>query len=196
MEDLGINQANGGLGIRRGTVHLSEHDPRWASVGAATVSEIADATGIPSERIQHVGSTSVSGLAAKPILDIVLGVDEADSIDAVAGHLVRLGYLDRGGSGGRSSSIGRLIVRESLPDVRTVHVHIVEHGTDAWGDYIEFRDALRNDLSLRDQYAKVKRTLAPDFPEDRTSYRHAKNAFIRSTLSTLRARKGRWTALL
>ena len=190
MDEPVIDTTNRSLGIRRGTVHLTEHDPRWASVGAATVSEIADATGIPRDRVQHVGSTSVPGLTAKPILDIVLGVSDADSIDAVAGDLVSLGYLDRGGSGGASSSIGRLIVRESLPDVRTVHVHIVEHGTDAWGDYVEFRDALRSDLSLRDQYAEVKRKLARDFPEDRTSYRHAKNAFIRSTLSTLRARKG------
>ena len=188
MDDLVIDQADRCLGIRRGRVHLSDHDPTWASVGAATVSEIAGATSIPSDRIQHVGSTSVPGLAAKPILDIVLGVTEADSIDDVAGHLVSLGYLDRGGSGD-TSSIGRLIVRESLPDVRTVHVHIVEPGTDAWGDYVEFRDALTSDLSLRDQYAEVKRRLARDFPEDRTSYRHAKDVFIQSTLSTLPARK-------
>ena len=91
MDDPDIDQADGCLGIRRGTVHLTDHDTRWARVGAATVSEIADATGIPEDRVQHVGSTSVPGLTAKPILDIVLGVNEADSIDAVAGHLVSLG---------------------------------------------------------------------------------------------------------
>jgi GrpB-like predicted nucleotidyltransferase (UPF0157 family) len=75
MDDLGTDQSNQGLGITRGTVHLSDHDPRWASIGVVTVSQIADATDTPADRIQHVGSTSVPGLPAKPILDIVLGMD-------------------------------------------------------------------------------------------------------------------------
>ncbi len=92
MDEPVIDTTNRGLGIRRGTVHLSEHDPRWASIGAATASEVADATGIPAERIQHVGSTSVPGLAAKPILDIIVGVDNPESIDVVAGHLHGSGH--------------------------------------------------------------------------------------------------------
>ena len=182
MDDLVIDDPNEVLGIRRGTVYLSDHDPRWASVGAAAVSEIAEATGIPADRIQHVGSTSVPGLPAKPILDIVLGANSTDSIDTVARHLVGLGFIDLGTGRG---SIGRLIVRESSPNVRTVHVHIVEYGTEAWRDYVEFRDALRSDLSLRDQYAEMKRMLAQRFPEDRKSYRSTKNAFIRNTLDSL-----------
>ena len=184
VDDSVVRRADLGLGIRRGTVHQSDHDPRWASVFAATASEIAEATGIPAARIQHVGSTSVPGLAAKPILDIVLGVTEADSIDAVAGHVVRLGFIDRGAGRG---SIGRLVVRESSPEIRTIHVHIVRYGTEAWSDYVDFRDALRGDLASRDQYAEVKRGLARRFPEDRSSYRHGKNAFIRYTLDTLRS---------
>ena len=176
------------LGIRRGTVHLSDHDPRWASVGASTASEIAGATGIPADRIQHVGSTSIPGLAAKPILDIVVGVTEGHSVDAIVGHLVGLGYIDRGVGRG---SIGRLIVRESSPDVRTVHVHIVAHGTRDWSDYVDFRDALKSDLELRSRYAEVKSALARRFPGDRKAYRHGKNAFIQDTLDTLRRRGSR-----
>ena len=182
MDDPVTDPANGGLGIRRGTVRLSEHDPRWASVGATTAAEVADATGIPAGRIEHVGSTSVPGLVAKPILDIAVGVDHSESVDKTAAHLVGAGYLDRGTGGG---SVGRLLVRESSPEVRTVHVHVVGFGTEAWRDYVEFRDALRNDPALKDQYAQVKRTLAQRFPEDRTSYRHAKDTFIRSTLDML-----------
>ena len=144
--------------------------------------EISTVTGIRADRIQHVGSTSVEGLVAKPILDIALGVDDAESVDGVVGHLVGSGFLDRGMGEG---SIGRLVVRESSPDVRIVHVHIVGYGTRAWKDYVEFRDGLRDDSVVRDQYADVKRTLAQRFPEDRKSYRTAKNAFILKTLQVL-----------
>lgn len=182
MADLVNDVTNAALGLRRGKVRLSEHNRRWSFVYAFTASEIASVTGIPAERIQHVGSTSVEGLPAKPILDIALGIDDAEAVDAVASHLVGVGYLDRGTGEG---SIGRLVVRESSPEVRTVHVHIVGYGTEAWRDYVEFRDALRNDLLVRDQYADVKRTLARRFSEDRKSYRTAKNAFIRKTLDVL-----------
>ena len=174
-----------GLGIRRGTVHLSDHDPRWAVVGASTASEIAGATGLPAARVQHAGSTSIAGLPAKPILDIVVGVTGGDSIEAIAGHLLGLGYMDRGDGRG---SIGRLLVRESSPEIRTVHMHIVAHGTQAWDNYVDFRDTLRSDLELRRRYAEVKNALAGRFPGDRASYRHGKNAFIQDTLDTFRTR--------
>ena len=182
MADLVSDLTNAALGLRRGEVRLSEHDRRWSFVYALIALEISTVTGIRADRIQHVGSTSVEGLAAKPILDIAIGVDDAESVDGVVGHLLEAGFIDRGMGGG---SIGRLMVRESSPDVRIVHVHIVEYGTREWRDYVEFRDGLRNDSQVRDQYADVKRTLAQRFPEDRKSYRTAKNAFILKTLQVL-----------
>ena len=182
MTDLVSDLTNAALGLRKGEVRLSEHNRQWSFVYALIASEISTVTGIHADRIQHVGSTSVEGLAAKPILDIVLGVDAAESVDGVVGHLVESGFIDRGAGEG---SIGRLVVRESLPDVRIVHVHIVEYGTRKWRDYVEFRDGLKSDSVMRDQYADVKRTLAERFSEDRKSYRTAKNAFIQKSLQVL-----------
>ena len=182
MADLVSDLINAVLGLRRGQVRVVEHDRRWSFVYALMALEISTVTGIRADRIQHVGSTSVEGLVAKPILDIALGVDDAESVDGVVRHLVEAGFIDRGVGEG---SIGRLMVRESSPDVRIVHVHIVEYGTREWRAYVEFRDGLRNDSLMRDQYADVKRTLAQRFPEDRKSYRTAKNAFILKTLQVL-----------
>jgi len=182
MADLVSDLINAVLGLRRGQVRVVEHDRRWSFVYALIALEISTVTGIRADRVQHVGSTSVEGLVAKPILDIALGVDDAESVDGVVRHLVEAGFIDRGVGEG---SIGRLMVRESSPDVRIVHVHIVEYGTREWRDYVEFRDGLRNDSLVRDQYADVKRALARRFPEDRQSYRTAKNAFILKTLQVL-----------
>ena len=182
MPDFVKDVTNAALGLQRGTVRFSEHNRRWSFVYALIASEIAEVTGVSSERIQHVGSTAVPELAAKPILDIAIGVGDGESVGAIVGHLVGIGYLDRGDGEG---SIGRLVVRESSPEVRTVHVHMVGYGTEEWRSYVAFRDALLNDPLVRDQYADVKRTLAQSFPEDRKSYRTAKNAFIVKTLEVL-----------
>ncbi len=182
MPDLVSDLTNQVLGLRKGTVRLAEHDRRWTFVYALIASEISRVTGIRDERIQHVGSTSVEGLAAKPTLDIVVGVDDRKSVDSVAEHLVETGFIDRGPGEG---SIGHLLVRESAPGVRIVHIHIVGYGTQDWRNCVDFRDGLRNDPLARDQYADVKRTLALRFSDDRKSYRSAKDAFIRKTLQML-----------
>jgi GrpB-like predicted nucleotidyltransferase (UPF0157 family) len=182
LTDLVSDLTNVALGLRKGTVRLLEHDRRWTFVYALIASDISTVTGIHAERIQHVGSTSVEGIAAKPILDIVVGVDDLGSVESVVNHLVGAGFIDRGAG---EASIGRLVVRESSPEVRIVHVHIVGFDTQNWRDYVDFRDELRNDALVRDQYEDVKRTLASRFSKDRKLYRTAKNAFIRKTLQVL-----------
>ncbi len=124
----------------------------------------------------------MDGLAANPILDIVIGVDHLKSVDSVVNQLVEAGFLDRGLGEG---SIGHLVVRASSPDVRIVHVHIVGYDTQDWRNYVDFRDELRKDPLLRDQYADVKRTLSRRFSNDRKAYKTAKNAFARKTLQVL-----------
>jgi GrpB-like predicted nucleotidyltransferase (UPF0157 family) len=172
------------LGLRRGIVRLAEHDPQWPIAYAAAAAEIRSATGIPANRIEHVGSTAVPDVPAKPILDIVVGVDDPEDIEPIVMHLVRIGYIDRGAGEG---SVGRLLVRESSPNVRTIHVHIVGYGTEDWKDYVVFRDMLRAQPAARMRYAEVKRTLAERFADDRESYRSAKDEYLRKILEDSRA---------
>jgi GrpB-like predicted nucleotidyltransferase (UPF0157 family) len=172
------------LGLRRRTVRLSPHDPAWADRAREVIGEIATATGIPEDTIQHVGSTAVPGLLAKPILDIDLAIGRGNDVEGLVERLVHLGFIDRGdGEGG----IGRLLVWETAPDIRTVHVHITPFDSPWWRHDLAFRDALRDDSVLRQRYAEVKADLARQFPEDRKSYREAKNSFIEATLQRLGA---------
>ena len=104
------------LGLRRHTVRLRPHDPAWADRAREVIGQIAEATGLPEHRIQHVGSTSVPGLPAKPILEIDLGIVTVDDIGDIVRCLVRVGFIDRrDGEGG----IGRLLVWEGRVELST-----------------------------------------------------------------------------
>jgi GrpB-like predicted nucleotidyltransferase (UPF0157 family) len=95
--------------------------------------------------------------------------------------LTAIGYIDRGDQG---SAGGYLLVKESEPEVRTVHLHIVEDNDAKWFEYLRFRDALRSDAVLREQYANLKLRLARQYPADREAYTDAKDAFIHKVLAS------------
>ena len=168
------------IGLKRKTVRLMEHKAEWSEFFGAEAATIHQHIGDIVADIQHVGSTSVLGLPAKPILDIAVGVSSSEVIEKVAERLSRIGYIDRG-DGGRDG--GYLLVKESEPDVRTIHVHIVELTDTQWRNYIGFRDILRQDVAIRQKYAELKQQLAEKFRDDRKSYTSAKSDFIRGILS-------------
>jgi GrpB-like predicted nucleotidyltransferase (UPF0157 family) len=77
---------------------------------------------------------------------------------------------------------GYLLVKESEPDVRIFHMHIVEKNDVQWRNYIIFRDCLCRDANTRKEYAQLKRTLAAKFPTDREAYTNGKEQFIKDVL--------------
>lgn len=170
------------LGLERGVVRLDAHDPTWVAAFEEFASAVRRHTGLTRARVEHVGSTSVPGLLAKPILDIVVGADANECVDELAARIAELGYIDRGFG---TASNGRLLVRESAPNVRVVHLHIVLYRSAYWRHYVDFRDALRTDHVLRDQYVVLKTMLAERFRTDRESYTRAKGSFIVDALATL-----------
>jgi GrpB-like predicted nucleotidyltransferase (UPF0157 family) len=121
---------------------------------------------------------------AKPILDVAIGAETPEEIERFAFDLVELGYIDRGFGEG---SNGRLLVMEAAPEVRIIHVHIVEYESPDWGDYVVFRDALRSNPALRDEYIALKHTLVERFGHERRSYTNGKAPFIREVIASARA---------
>ena len=143
---------------------------------------MSDATGVPESRIQHIGSTAVEGLPAKPILDFDVGTTPSEDVEVVVSRLIAFGFVDRGsGRGGP----GRLLVWESAPETRIAHVHVISFESEAWRRDLAFRDALRADSDLRRRYARVKADLAARFPDDRQSYREGKEDFILRALAAI-----------
>ena len=167
------------LGLRRHTVQIVEHRPEWQSAFETEASELLACIGDIVVDIQHIGSTAIADVPAKPILDVAIAVAAREAIPAVVERLCQRGYIDRGDAG---ADVGYLLVKESEPDIRTVHLHIVEVTDNQWADYLKFRETLRRDPNIRRRYAEVKQTLAERCRGDRKAYTTGKSAFIREVL--------------
>jgi GrpB-like predicted nucleotidyltransferase (UPF0157 family) len=133
--------------------------------------------------VEHVGSTSVPGLAAKPVVDMLAGVRDLDESRPCIDLLSADGWL----WAPYREDVEHWFCRPS-PEHRTHHLHVVEHGGQLWHDMLDFRDALRADGTLRDRYAELKRELAERHPDDRNAYTEAKTAFVAAALAAGRDR--------
>ena len=112
------------IGLKRHTIKVVEHDPDWATLAFEACQAVRDACGELLVDVQHVGSTTVPELPAKPILDIAAAVVTFDSMPELVRRLAAIGYLYRRDDGDVG---GHLFVVDSSPDIRTIHLHVVEH---------------------------------------------------------------------
>lgn len=163
------------IGLLYGTVALAPHTPEWERLFAVEAARLRAAVAPWECVVEHVGSTAVPDLAAKPIVDIAVGVPAGTSPEAVVGPLVALGYDDRGDAGADG---GRVLVREAAPRVRTHHVHVVALGGDQWDRYLAFRDLLRGNSEARETYLREKEALAALHAGDRRAYTAGKAEVI------------------
>lgn len=156
-------------------VTLAPHDPAWARRFDEVRAALADALGPEARSIEHFGSTSVPGLDAKPILDVLVARGEEARFDAWARRLVPLG-LAHAREDSTDQGEGQWFFRD---EPRTVHVHVYPEGTRAHRRHLAFRDALRRDPALREAYARLKRDLAGREWGAVQDYADAKTAFVR-----------------
>jgi GrpB-like predicted nucleotidyltransferase (UPF0157 family) len=166
------------LGLSRGLVRLAEHDAEWADEFREEQGRLSAVLAEMRCQLEHIGSTAVPGMRAKPILDIALGYAMSTKAEELKISLERLRYEYRGDSGDQG---GQLFVR-GTPDCRTHHLHAVPlHGAQ-WLAYIELRDLLRSDARARAFYASTKDQLALQFANDRKAYTDGKTAIVQRLL--------------
>jgi GrpB-like predicted nucleotidyltransferase (UPF0157 family) len=161
---------------------LSEYQPQWPANFSAAAAEIqAVFSGVPAS-IEHIGSTSILGMCAKPVIDMLLGVESLSDVDPRVPDLAKLGYEYRP-EYERDIPERRYFVRPAnlLP---RIHLHIVEVGSRIWREHLVFRDALRTKPSLAVQYAQLKRELAVSHSHDKAAYTNAKSPFIAQVLAS------------
>lgn len=176
---VGDGQPPTWLGLRYGDVVLRGTDARWGSVFGHQAEMLRRALGDRVTAIEHVGSTAVPGLVAKPIVDVAARLSPGTNRSDVVRSLENKGYTFRGDKRRRG---GLLFVLEDQPLRRIVHVHVLGHGDDQWERYLAVRDRLRTDADARRAYAALKLDLARRFPSDRAGYTSAKTAFVRDLL--------------
>lgn len=158
-------------------IEVVDPDPAWAAMGEAACAEVAAALGPYVVEVQHIGSTSVPGLAAKPVIDLLVGVRSLDDSPAIVAAVTGLGYEYVPEF--EDELPNRRYFRRFADGVRTHQVHLVERtDTDWWDRHVAFRDWLRTHPDDRDAYAELKRRLAVEHRDDRAAYTDAKSDFI------------------
>jgi GrpB-like predicted nucleotidyltransferase (UPF0157 family) len=159
-------------------VVIVDYDPRWPAAFAALRDRLAAALGPLAVAIEHVGSTAVPGLAAKPIVDLDVVIATPGDLAAVVERLASLGYDHQGDLGvpGRDAFA-------SPPGGPPHHLYVCPAGSPALARHLALRDRLRAEPEAAAAYADLKRTLAARFGGDRVGYTEAKTAFIDAVLA-------------
>jgi GrpB-like predicted nucleotidyltransferase (UPF0157 family) len=158
----------------RRVVELVPHDPEWVVRAAAESARLAEAVGDTLVRIEHVGSTSIPGIVAKPTIDLMPVVRSLDGLDARQPQVEALGYVWRGEFGipGR-----RYCIREEQRN-RLFHVHCHQDGHPEIARTLVFRDYLRAHAEEARAYEALKRAAAAKHPSDTLAYSNAKSDWI------------------
>jgi GrpB-like predicted nucleotidyltransferase (UPF0157 family) len=163
------------LGLKHNTNVLVDYDPVWEAAFAEERVRLADALGSLAQGIEHYGSTSVPGMTAKPILDILVGVTPLSDWEQCRDPLIGLGYDYAAHAGVPGHYI---FGRGRDASERTHLVHVVEFLGESWRSNLAFRDALRSDSALRQAYLAEKQRAVATSPDSRARYNELKQAFI------------------
>ena len=157
---------------------MVDHDPAWPAVFEALAAPVREAVADLGAEVEHVGSTSVPGLAAKPVIDMDVVVHSPDGVPEAIERLGVLGYVREGDMG----IAGREAFLWPAGAVRH-HLYVVVAGSRQHLDHIRFRDHLRAHPQVAAEYAALKRELAHRHGADRNAYADAKAGFVAAALS-------------
>ncbi|MFN7780232.1 MAG: GrpB family protein [Betaproteobacteria bacterium] len=130
--------------------------------------------------IEHIGSTAVAGLSAKPVIDIMASIRSLQEARSAIDALARLNYVH---FPYKQDEMHWLC--KPSPSLRTHHLHLVPAGSDLWHSRLAFRDALRRQPTLAAEYTQLKAKLAAAHPYDREAYTEGKSAFIQGVLTAV-----------
>jgi GrpB-like predicted nucleotidyltransferase (UPF0157 family) len=166
------------LGLERTRVAVAPYDPAWPALFADEAARLRTALGDRILSVEHVGSTSVPGLDAKPILDLMAGVESLAGAEGLLPALRDAGYEHRLDP----DNPDRLYFVRGPAELRTHHLSLAEPGARFWRQQIRFRDLLRGDPGLAAEYARLKHELAAAHPADRLAYAAGKQPFIEAAL--------------
>ncbi|WP_060673807.1 GrpB family protein [Rossellomorea vietnamensis] len=163
------------------SIEVAPPNPEWIDAGRAEVKELMQRLGpFGVKEVEHVGSTSIRDLPAKPIIDVMAKISSFDEVDEIAGILAgdQWHYVPAE----LDNRPWRRFFIKVEDDKRVAHLHLMLEGELRWEQQRIFRDCLNGDSSLKEEYAELKKRLAIQFPDDREAYSDGKTAFIQRVL--------------
>jgi len=169
-------------------VELVGSDPAWPRRFAELRARLAAALGPTAERIDHIGSTAVPGIPAKPVIDIQVSVPNLDAEDEYRQPIEALGWPLR------AREADHRFFRPPAGEPRNVHVHVCRSGSAWEREHLLFRDYLRHHPDRAAAYAELKARLVASVGDDRPAYTRAKDPFIAETVRMAEgwAQASRW----
>ena len=173
------------LGLKRNVVELVDYNPEWKILANETMARLQSVFGTVAKDIQHIGSTAIVNIKAKPIIDIAVAINNFSEAEALYNELESNGFSYRNWFLHNEHIIFTL--GEDIPpdDRITTHfIHIVKRDSSDWHNYIIFRDYLNAHYSVAKEYEALKEKMALENPYDvgREIYRTGKNDFVSQVL--------------
>lgn len=160
---------------------LEQHNPAWAKNAAELCAELKAVSTAAFERVHHIGSTSIAGMSAKPIIDLIPVTRSLTLLDGAQHELEALGYewLGEFGLPGR-----RYLRRDFADGTRQVQLHCYENGSPEITRHLAFRDLLRRDAASHRAYAERKQHCLEKHPDDHVAYGDCKSELIKRLEAT------------
>ncbi|MFA4954430.1 MAG: GrpB family protein [Patescibacteria group bacterium] len=168
------------LGLQRGKVRLVAYDPEWATLFETETVQLKALLGDALLGIEHVGSTAIPGMDAKPILDLMVAVKAIDDYATYTEQLSGLGYVFR--QDNRDEQEHVLFVK-GPEEKRTHYLKLTTLNSDFWREHILFRDYLIQHTERAAEYQQLKRNLLEKHADERARYTEEKAAFIKQTIA-------------
>lgn len=167
------------MGLKVGEVKLEKWNPQWKNDFETEKQNLLQIFGSIALGIHHIGSTSIEGLDAKPVIDIAVELSNLSDFEKVRQLFDKLhDYSIK-----EENDPGEILIRKGPTNNRTHFIHIMEHRSQRMNDSLNFRNALRNNPQLREQYSNLKHELANKFPHNRKAYTNSKANFIKQVLN-------------
>jgi GrpB-like predicted nucleotidyltransferase (UPF0157 family) len=164
-------------------VELVPHQDEWADLYAEEADRLKGLFGEHIIGIYHAGSTSIPGIKAKPVIDLVIALDDLNVVEEFNRGMMSLGYVAVGEFG----IPGRRFFRRDVDGKRTHNVHIFQHDHPEITRMIAFRDYLREHPDEAKQYELLKEDLARQFPYDTTIYARGKSSYVEGVIRKARS---------
>jgi GrpB-like predicted nucleotidyltransferase (UPF0157 family) len=158
-------------------IEVVPHEPEWSDVFREEAKELMAIFGDEMVAIHHIGSTAIPGICAKPIIDVLVEVQNIEKIDAFDRVMAEHGYLPKGDFG----IPGRRFFIKGTEERRTHHIHVFQTGDPEFERHLAFRDYLRAHPEEAQAYGRLKQALARRFPYDIEGYMAGKNNLIKET---------------
>ncbi|WP_282019521.1 GrpB family protein [Planomicrobium okeanokoites] len=170
------------LGLKMNEVKIVDYTPEWAAEFIRVQEELVENTGLDENRIEHIGSTAIKGMAAKPILDLIVGVDDLNQADReLLQAFQQTGFLRL-----KVERPGEIVLAKFTDDTyqeKTHFIHLVEYRGDLWNDLIYFRDYLNSNVEAKTQYLQVKLAYLEKAAAGMKEYTDHKEAFVKGIIA-------------